>query len=781
MTIIRRVLSESIAHIEDLSIDEFIDALKTLPSMIAQEKLDGSNLWVGIDDDGKLFTSREGKRIKSDRHFSPDSWPKIAVFNQFRAAHAALMQKQVEISKVLQPGDTVESEVLFGDQPNSVSYGTDGMSYIAFLRGVNGTLDEVANKLGASLNKQQVQAKVEIQDTQDGETLSTINQSFNFQFTVPQSIPKEKLKVPPEALKHVRELERFLNDKSNISGLTNKELMSVQLTEIPKAERAAVKKARSEILLKVQVDFKLPIKQELLDKIVRELKPALNGSQDNNNIEGIILRNANTGEQIKIVDKDNFTAINKFNQQIRSEIQSSLTSVDPDASVEARGGVAGLLKIRIADFLGNRELAKASGARKALAAVNGKTAEETIRNFAASMAGVKDYQAAKQKILAMTKETLDELKEKLISFKKNADTYAHVLKSGKEIKLSKDTIKRTLLTFAEVNKSLTELYNKIKETNSLAQLLAILYGQQAKAIYKDKDDVAESLITENKGEVDRSSYEHKDLFQLVNSYLATIYLTMLIYHEQDTIGMRILRDRKNYLMKHWSADMSPLNYWGYVIWRNTKPDVKKQLTKKVAAELFKATRHIQPSWWKFMHMDFSYNKDVKVDWADHQKTLHRLIDLTGQRTDRLNTLLDRMVEWPALSYDDKVKTISKLYLFAQQFVPRSSLFMRLRVIQNNLLLNATGRNPQMVESLLKSIVKLAEDGEGGDGGGGSTAGATSSGAISGGGGDSLATTSSAIASLPMQLGSKAQIVKRRRNKTVQNLNMKFPDPRKLPK
>lgn len=779
MTIIRRVLSESVAHIEDLSIDEFIDALETLPTMIAQEKLDGSNLWVGIDDAGKLFTSREGKRVKSERRFTPDSWPKIAVFNQFRAAHAALIQKQDEISKILQPGDTIEAEVLFGDQPNSVSYGTDGKSYIAFLRGVNGTSDETANKLGKLLDKQQVQAKVDIQDTQDGETLSTVNQSFIFEFTIPQRIPAEKLKVPAAAAKRIQELKQFLDAKSSTNGLTNRELMSVQLTEISKELRADVKKARAEVLLKVQTEFKLPIKQELLDKIVRELKPALNAGEEDNNIEGIVLRNSNTGEQIKIVDKDNFTAINKFNQQIRGEIQSSLTSVDPDASIEARGGITGMLKIRIAEFLGNRELAKASGTRKALAKAKGETPEETIRAFAASMAGITDYQATKQKILAMTNETLSELKKKLADFKENADSYTHTLKNGKDIKLSKDTIKRTLLTFAEAKKTLIELYNKIKGTKSLAQLLAILYGAQANVIHAPKEDnVTESLLRESKGEIDRSEYERKDLFQLINSYLATIYLTMLVYHEQDTIGMRILRDRKNYLMKHWSADMSPLNHWGYIIWRNTKPDVKKQLTKKIAAELFKATRHIPPTWWKFMHMDFSYNKDTTVDWTDHRKTLQRLIDLTGQRTDRLNTLLDRMVRWPELSYDDKVKTIGKLYLFAQQFVPRSSLFMRLKVIQNNLLLNATGRNPQMVESLLKSIIKLAEDGEGSVG---AAAGATSAGAISSGGSGSGATTSSAIASLPMRLGSKAQIVKRKRNPAVQNLMVKFPDPRKLPK
>ncbi|MBN4836381.1 hypothetical protein, partial [Enterobacter hormaechei] len=105
--ILRRALSESITHIEDLPVDRFIDVLRNLSTMTAQEKLDGAPLWVGVDDEGRLYTSREGKRSDADRKYSVDDWSLVSANNQFRAAHAALSQYADQIKQVLQSGDTV--------------------------------------------------------------------------------------------------------------------------------------------------------------------------------------------------------------------------------------------------------------------------------------------------------------------------------------------------------------------------------------------------------------------------------------------------------------------------------------------------------------------------------------------------------------------------------------------------------------------------------------------------------------------------------------------------
>ena len=765
------ILREGIAHLEDLPVDRFIDALRNLSSMTAQEKLDGSQLWVGVDDEGRLYTSREGKRSDADRKYSVDDWSLVSANNQFRAAHAALSQYADQVKQVLQSGDTVEVEVLFGRQPNSVTYGAGGKSYVAFLRGVNGTPDEKAEALGSALANKEAEAKVKVVDTSDGEQLDEVDAVYPFQFVTPQTVDASKLTSEAGLEDKLKNLESFLHKKSLVQGLTNYALLSVNLQQIPKEQRADVKQARADLAAQVQAEYKLPIKQALLDKVT--VRSSLSDdSEDGIGIEGIVLRDPSTGDQIKIVDKDVFTTINKFNQHARQTVQSALNTVDPDSPIENRGGLLGQLRIQIAELLGNRDLAKASNARKAMEPFKGESPEQTISNFASSMKGIDDFQAVKKKILAMSAQTAKDLKDYLQQFKDHQDSYRLKLKNGKEMGLSDDVIKRTLLTFAEARRNLSQFFDKVKLTKSLPQLLAVLYGAQAKTLHQ-QENLEEQIILEKRvrapahGDVNRDEYR-RDSYNLLNAYLATVFITMLIYHENDTIGMRFLRDRPHMTLKAWSQKMSPFNHWGYVIRRCTKADVKKDLDAKTEQELRAATRHILPIAWKNLHRDLSYGKDLKIHWNEHQKTLQRLIDLAGLRSDRLNSMLEWMVHWPELTYDQKVKALGGLYLHAMRFIPHSVLFVRLRNIQQNLLVNATGLNDQMVTegSLLKSISTLTEEGEvGGDFQGQPVSGV------------SAATTSADIATLPTGVGNK-QVVKRKRNpEAVKRLTMKFPDPR----
>jgi hypothetical protein len=763
-------LSEGISHIEDLPIGEFIDVLRNMSTMVGTEKIDGANLWMGLDEQGKFFTSREGKRSNSARRYKATDWPVLGAYNQFRAAHAALELVQDQIRSIMVTGDTVEIEVLFGRQPNAVIYGADNKSYIAFLRGVNGTSDSIATNLGHLLVGTVVDPNVDLVSTSNGEDLVEANTALSFKFTTPQKVDPLKLKLSPEIEVQLKSLEAFLLKDSGLKGKSNKEILALNLAQEPKDDRAVLKHARSELLARVQHDFKSPIKAELLDKVLGGLKSKLTSTElsadEDIGIEGIVLNDPRTGDQIKIVDKDTFSTINRFNQAVRAQIQSSLVSTDPDAPLESRGGLVGSLRIKIAEVLGNRDLAKSSNVRKVLEPLKGSTPEEAIRNFAASMVGIKDYEMIRKKILALTSETAKELKEKLADFKENQGQYRLKLKSGKELGFSESTVQQTLLTFAEARRSLSLLFDKVKGTHSLAQLLAILYGAQAKAVHvavASAEPVLETLLEVKHSEIDHSTYKHRDAVHLLNMYLTTVLMTMIVYHEDDTRGLRLLRDRKNCKLSKFSSDMSPLNFWGYPVWRSASADMKKTLEKPAQKLLFQSARHIPKNWYIQLHRDFSNDKKVDVAWKNHQKTLHKLVDYAGIRSERLNSLIDSVVTWPALTFDQKVKTLNALFTQAQRFVPTSSLFIRIRVIQNNLLLNANGKNDKMVsEGLLKSISKLAED-EAGDPG-------TSVGVPVAG------TASADIAALPNKVGRGA-VVRRKRNPDVKMI-MKFPDPRK---
>ena len=69
----------------------------------------------------------------------------------------------------------------------------------------------------------------------------------------------------------------------------------------------------------------LPIKEKLLDGIVRKLKPALRDtevtSSEDIGVEGIVMLDPKTGKQVKLVDKGIFSLINQFNYAIRNQIK----------------------------------------------------------------------------------------------------------------------------------------------------------------------------------------------------------------------------------------------------------------------------------------------------------------------------------------------------------------------------------------------------------------------------------------------------------------------------
>lgn len=753
-------LTEGITHLEDLPVDKFISVLKNLSSYIAQEKMDGAQLWLGIDNEGQLFTSREGKRVNSERHYKVSDWAKISSFNQFRAAHAAILEKEADIKQILKPGEIVELEVLYGSQPNAVTYGADGKSYIAVLRGVQGTPDAQAQALAKALLNKTVDVKIDIVSSDDGQNIKNLSQDVSFEFTEPQVIEAGKLQHE-EVTKAVTNFEKFLDQKSSVPGMSNLELATVSLNTIPKEKRDAIKTARQDLISQINVEHKLKIKRTLLDKIIRHLKSNLSSSSsDSIGVEGIVLRDQATGDQIKIVDKDVFSAINVFNQSIRGQIQGGITSTDPDASLEAHGGIIGELRIRIAGLLGNREFAKTSNTKKAMAAIKGSDPADTIRKFANTMSGIDDFQQLRLKSLAMCSAAAKRLNDHLNDFKKNKDEYRLKLKDGREYKLSDETVKKTLAIYAEAKQALNEIFTKLKSTENLAQFLAALYGGAAKAVH-DSDAMNESLLLEKKrkkhasfGEIDKSEFENKDAFHLINSYLAVVFMTFIFYHTNDVIGMRKLRDRKNYLLKRWSTDMSLFNHWGYMMWQHQKPDMKKVLSKDTERELIKATKHIPHTWWRLFHMDFSLNKEVTVNWADHRKMLTLLIQHAGLRSDRLNTLLDWSIRYPELSYDEQIKALNKLYMFIMQFIPRNTLFIRFRAIQAALI----DAPKLMQESLLKQLIAISEE----DG-----AAVTST-----------ATTAGAVETLPTRIGVQRTIIRRRRNPDVKRLQFKFPDPRK---
>jgi hypothetical protein len=729
-------LSEGISHIEDLPLEDFISVLNRLSDLKGLEKVDGAQLWIGVDDDGQFYTSREGKRSAAIRYYSPDEWPKIADFNQFRAAHIALSNIETDIKKVLFPGATVEIEVLFGAQPNTVNYGGSGNSYLVILRGAAGTPDNVADELAASLANQKIDTEVEVVSSNDGIELIDEKIRTTFQIVSPQKIDLEKLKSE-QLLKSLKDLEDFLNQKSEIKQYTNKELASVNLSSVKTDSRELVKAARSAVLAKIDSEYKADIKRALLDR-----SASLKSSLGDANLEGIVFRDPNTNEQVKLVNKDEFLITNRFNQSMRDIIRGPLMTTDENASLEAQGGLTGHLRIRIAKFLGEASLAKAATMKKKLAELGGDSKEEVLSNLE-NYFEIKDFQQTKRKILLMISATKKELDSKLDDFKKNKDKYELKLKSGKVVKLSDEVFKKTLTIFAETRKSFISQFNKIKGTNNSLELLDILYGH----LIGDNSPIQEAKKhkASSYGEVDLQNAKNLDGFHILNSYLSILMMSIILLKENDTKARRLLRDQKNMHLKKWNYDMSPLNHWGYIIWSANRKDVKSVLNSDAEKVIARMTQPIPKLWWNMLHMDLSTDLNRKIDWKSHHFTIKQLIDFSGFRSKKLNYLIRNAFGWDQMTFDEKVKYLGELYMHALRFTPRSLLLNRFKHIQTNIIMGNSNLN------LLAEVSKIKEDG------------------------DAASTSAGDIASVPTKLfaNNDKKIIKRVRNPELFKMFMKF--------
>jgi hypothetical protein len=763
------LLNEGISNLEDLDIKTFIDYVRRLDTLHATEKLDGTGMYFGLDDQGQFYTSRAGNN--QPKYHESSEYPYYAANNALRGAHAALERKVRDIQATLSPGDAIEVEVIHGRQPNTISYGLDDKNFIAILGPANDTNQIKSDQLEGSLLNQEVSVKSIIVDSEDGENLDRKLTSQTFRFVGPQKIDLTKNKGL-NVEKHLKKLESFLESSSGVNNLSNFELMTVSLGSIPKEERVQAKEVKDRIIAEVKSKFKVQIKKELLDKIVGKARPMLgagdlNGDEDVG-IAGVVIHDPETGERIKLVDKDGFSTLNTFNYAVRNQIAGNVRTLDDQAPIESRGGITGVMKIRIAKLLGNPELAMGRAAKQIFRDNKGETPTQTLKKVASILNGQNDFNGLKMKVVAVIKATSDELAQMLADFKKHKDdpdvTYRLKMKSGKTIGLSPEVIKRTLLTFAETKRNLGELQENVEQTKSFDNLIGVLYGRAAREAHEtdDEDQIDESLKNEVDVLLEKRNYTDTDLYRqipdawtMLNIYLATVMMAVVIFKANDKRGERLLRDKAHWQMTKWTNEMSAVNFWGLAIWNPKKPAISKLLNSKVAHELGEISSKVPDQWVRYLHMDLSFARDVPIDWQDHYKTLKYLIQHShGNNSDRVNSLLRDAFAYEELDHDSKVKFLPKLYFFARQFVPTSPLITRIRVINHEVL----GSDSEMPVTDGQTTKLLGEDGEIAPGPG---AGPANPSAPSGS--TALATNSGAVSSVQGGGLKKRKTVMRRRN------------------
>lgn len=786
------ILTEAITHLEDLAPESFLEVIQNLEKFIATEKLDGFNFRFGLDSAGELYTSRESKGAK-DRIYNPDDYGTSAAQLKFAAAHRAIQAQEKIIKNELKSGEAVEIEVLFGEQPNAIKYGIDNKNYISLLRMVPGDLEEVAQDRLKDISKALLgktsKIRTPILDSEDGKNLKLIPVEMTWEFVPAQKIDSAELKSV-DVSSEIEGMKKYLDSQNESLSMSNREVLGLNLTSVPKEDREKAKEERERVKAELLDNFKLPIKQKFLTQLVSKIQPTLQKStvdpEEKFGVEGIVLLDPETQDQVKLVDKDTYTTINAFNFAARKKISGAVRKADVDAEDESSGGIEGRAMIRIAELFGNPALALTAQIKRQLEKLNVNTPAEAATKIAEqSSAGFMDL---KTKILSILAAAEKNINEELDKFKREAKDYKLILKDGREVKYTQEIIKRTLIQFAETLSKLGELTRLVNKAKSKEGLAAAIYGNKIKQVFGEQ---LEEAVKPKKMKVPLLQFSDRlealsriTAEQAHNAYTANLLAALLLVATNSRTGIKALHDPDHANLQKLSPDMSDLNFWGAIVFYPDKKHVKPYLSADTSAALWKSAKRIFKERIRDIHKPISTDISFStVNWEDQSENMRVITLRFENRTKAINIIRAGIPNFDFLDQAAQNDVIQKTYMLLLRHDPASKLLSELRKTQTANLLGAAGVEAK--NSLLRSVNKLVEDEKqvtetaAGATGAGAVGGAPGAGTgrmvhmAPGGAADIPATTAAAIASYPTRIFNGTAIMKRKRNFKT---NFKFMKP-----
>lgn len=440
----------SIQHLDDLSSRKMIDVVNRIDQFTTSIKLDGANLWFGIDNLG-VFVSREGKNKSAARMYSGGDFEDVAPNDQFKATLSALQAVKTKLSEVMTPTDLVEIEVIFGSQPNVVKYhDDDSKASIVFLRGVEGTKNEVVVKLGQVLENIPVTVDCEVKQSADGQNLQTETISVEFNFFTNKKYNTSAILKISDLSSELSELETIMNSDSEIVGKTNADLEDTKSTE-------ENKRAKVNSVLKIA-----EAKKKLKNKIYSILSEKIDAKEDK---EGFVI--SNNEEIYKIVDRNNFGIINDFYQSVRKTAVSSILTTDPNADPTKRGGIVGHTKIEMAKYLGFPDFARAQAAKQSLKELG---EQEFLKQFK-----IQNLEVTKNKLIAIANNGLKLLNIQFLRFDKSKG--GELKRDNGSVSFTEPVIKRSKVAFAEATSELTKIRDGIINSKSVQDVITAVFGR----------------------------------------------------------------------------------------------------------------------------------------------------------------------------------------------------------------------------------------------------------------------------------------------------------------
>lgn len=452
-----------IPHIEDLSIDKFINTLYNLDEYLITEKIDGSQILFGIDANG-FYTSRETKG--GNRIYESKNYPLNFSSVYMRSAHDALLKILPLLESAgFEIGDQIEAEVLYGEIPNAIPYSKD-VNHIVFLRVTEGFVD--LNKLKKISDNQTVTLKLKVPFTEDGKIIKLKEEFNNWKFSSSPEIKYGFDILNKELKPKLNKINSYLNEQSEIKHLTNKDILTLPLNVTPKfvteGKWKEVKNNIKNIKEDIQIKYNsliLETKELLLDNLVRNQQsgfgPALS---EGGCIEGVVLRHPISKEQVKVVDKNTFSKTRDYVWESRLKLTEKVQTPNNASSF------IGKVLVGLASAMGHPYLGTTQS-KKYLRQIS-ENKEDLLSTLTENI----NFTETKEYCLNFIKIKRNDLTFELIKYNS----------SIKESIFSEIIEKRTKQAFAEMFKQLEIFETKIKSSRDSKDLILVIAEKQISEI-----------------------------------------------------------------------------------------------------------------------------------------------------------------------------------------------------------------------------------------------------------------------------------------------------------
>jgi len=479
----------SIKHIEDLTPTAFVQTLRNINEYTISEKLDGAQFAFGVDLNGEVYTSREGKL--GERFYDVSDFPDTASMNGFKSAHAAIVRAQDIIKRVLDKGEAIEIEVLFGRQPNAIVYGDNRMVMLRHLLGDAKTIPATSKieLLATMLRNVRLYVVTDMIRLDPDASLKfhTISETTTWRFNEVPTLQSGVIEqVPLYTL--LDEFEEWLSQPSKVESVTNEDVINVKLNCIPVANRKQHQIAREEARTVAKERFMLPIKNLLVTHVLQTQKPTFQTvdiePHEDIGIEGVVLRHNVSGDMVKIVDKQTFTIINQFNHSVRNLIKNTVRNRETfGIKNRFEGDIHNKMLSNIAQHFRNEKLGHIMTIRQAIMKHKGDSEQDTLNNIVANIDI--SFDDAKQQVFSALADAIVHLRYLRLNYNDLWQMLNHTLENGVTIRHTEEIYIRTNESFANYHAFLMQLVTRIsKEADTIQDILGILYEKQLKAIHQ---------------------------------------------------------------------------------------------------------------------------------------------------------------------------------------------------------------------------------------------------------------------------------------------------------